>query len=185
MLWELTRRRLRYVSISRIRCVGMPRILCDPGPGGESAGGFSSEAQTIYAPPGLFRASIADSAYITEYAFLSFTPPHLVYECNRGAQFPDANASSFWALSNSAGCGLSSDTTAQAAYQCLVNTPFDKLLNVSETLTNAGISWPPVIAGSFLDEPPLRRLAARKYNTVPNIMGTNHDEGSLYVLRPA
>jgi para-nitrobenzyl esterase len=66
------------------------------------------------------------------------------------------------------------DTATQVA--CLRGKPVDDILQVQ-----GGFGWSPVAGTPVLPLQPAAAFAAGRYNRVPLLQGTNHDEGRLFV----
>jgi para-nitrobenzyl esterase len=134
---------------------------------GESAGGFSVCA-AIVSPKG---AGLFERA-ITESGPCAVPLPTLA-----GAQASGATIVS--ALS----CG---DSTNAETVACLRNASVDAILAEQSNITSAAsllslAAFFPNVDGLFIPQQPILSVALGKYNHVPVIEGTNHDEGRLFV----
>ncbi|KZV69381.1 alpha/beta-hydrolase [Peniophora sp. CONT] len=131
---------------------------------GQSAGAGSVASQIIYGPPGLFRAGIMNSD----------TGP---FKNSPGPSTYDLPGKPFDVIAREVGC-----TPGPSAFECLQDTPFDILVNVSnahvaETLNEQ--FWEPTVApGSFVPVRASTKIAAGDFMNVPMIVGTNLNEGT-------
>ncbi len=89
-----------------------------------------------------------------------------------------ATAATFTA---SAGCGQASDQLA-----CLRAKPASALLAVLQQSATGGVvpnfDFGPVVDGGFLPDQPRALFDGKKYSRVPYILGSNADEGTLFLL---
>ncbi len=132
---------------------------------GESAGG-----QSIYcnlASPTakhLFRGAIAESGSYTEFqGYFDFIVTLATAETTGTALVPSGDS-----LATSVGCG--SQTSA-----CLRAVSADTLVGVE-----TGVLYP-FVDGKLLTQTPMAAFASGKFNRVPVIAGTNHDEYRYFV----
>jgi para-nitrobenzyl esterase len=134
---------------------------------GESAGGFSVCA-AIVSPKG---AGLFERA-ITESGPCAVPLPTLA-----GAQASGAN------IVSALDCGASTNAETVA---CLRNASVDAILAEQANITSAAsllslAAFFPNVDGLLIPQQPILSVALGKYNHVPVIEGTNHDEGRLFV----
>jgi len=132
---------------------------------GESAGGVS--VCTHIASPaasGLFhRAAMQSGTCLTK-------APTLAEAEAQGQQLAQA---------------VSCDTAADVA-ACLRGKSTADLIGAlplkSGVIFGQGVSWGPIIDNALLPDQPLKRVEAGTFNKVPVLLGTNGDEGTLFVV---
>jgi len=136
---------------------------------GESAGAFSVCWHLVSpASAGLFQSAIMESGTCDSPAFfVDFTLA--------------VNFSTDWA--NMVGCGSVSNRL-----DCLRSLPTNKLMTnaftakpPSASSTYPVMPWGAAIDGSLLKDNPLTLLQKGQFNRVPLLLGTNENEGSLFV----
>jgi para-nitrobenzyl esterase len=132
---------------------------------GESAGGTSMLIH-LASPlsTGLFDHVLIESAYAAN---------------NQGAG-PEAAGDSIGAMFASAvGCSGSS------VLSCLRAASLTAIMNESESSTlgdNLAFTWFPIVDGYVLPDYPVHRIVAGTFNKVPTLLGTNKNEGTLFVV---
>jgi para-nitrobenzyl esterase len=135
---------------------------------GESAGGFSVCALlTAPSAAGLFQRAISESGPC------SFPLPARAISEASGTTFIEA-----------VGCNRSTDAETVACLRGLdVQTVLDSQTPSSELLSNpsALTQFFPNVDGVVIPQQPVLALALNQYNHVPVILGTNRDEGTLFV----
>jgi para-nitrobenzyl esterase len=131
---------------------------------GESAGGQSVYSQ-LASPlaKGLFRGAIAESG-----SYVEFQDYFSAIETLKTAETTNGFAPSGNSVANSVGC--SSQTAA-----CLRAVSADALI-----AAQVGVVYP-FVDGKLLTETPSAAFASGKFNRVPVIAGTNHDEYRSFV----
>jgi len=131
---------------------------------GESAGGQSVYAQ-LASPlaKGLFRGAIAESG-----SYVEFQDYFTAIEALKTAETTDGFAPSGNSVATAVGC--SSQTAA-----CLRGVSADALV-----AAQVGVVYP-FVDGKLLTETPSAAFASGKFNRVPVIAGTNHDEYRAFV----
>jgi para-nitrobenzyl esterase len=130
---------------------------------GESAGGNSVCMQMISpAAAGLFQKAISESGGCIH------TP---IGPATKAEAY--AEGQSFAA---SAGCTVPASEVA-----CLRGKSSQELVNAMGLLSPTGLAWRPVVDGTVIPQAPAGALASGRYNHVPLIIGTTHDEGRLVV----
>jgi para-nitrobenzyl esterase len=131
---------------------------------GESAGGTSMLIH-LASPKstGLFDHVLIESAYAP----------------NGAGAGPEASADSIGAMFASAvGC------TGPSVLSCLRTVSLGTILNESESSIlgeDLAFTWFPIVDGYVLPDYPVRRIVAGTFNKVPTLLGTNKNEGTLFV----
>jgi carboxylesterase type B len=68
---------------------------------------------------------------------------------------------------------------------CLRNVPYETIYNAfNPSLNGSAPQLFPTIDGDFIPENPVHAIVAGRYLSVPIIIGTNDDEGSLFAVLP-
>jgi para-nitrobenzyl esterase len=131
---------------------------------GESAGGQSVYSQ-LASPlaKGLFRGAIAESG-----SYVEFQPYFTAIEPLKTAETTNGFAPSGNSVAAAVGC--SSQTAA-----CLRGVSADTLV-----AAQVGVVYP-FVDGKLLTQTPTAAFASGKFNKVPVIAGTNHDEYRIFV----
>src|SRR5208337_144987 len=131
---------------------------------GESAGGQSIYSQ-LASPlaKGLFRGAIAESG-----SYLEFQDYFTAIETLKSAETTDGLAPSGNSVATAVGC--SSLTAA-----CLRAVPADDLVEAEALVVY------PFVDGKLLTQTPTAAFADGRFNRVPVISGTNHDEYRVFV----
>jgi para-nitrobenzyl esterase len=131
---------------------------------GESAGGQSVYSQ-LASPiaKGLFRGAIAESG-----SYVEFQPYFTAIQPLKTAETTNGFAPSGNSIATAVGC--SSQTAA-----CLRGVSADTLI-----AAEVGVVYP-FVDGKLLTQTPTAAFASGKFNKVPVIAGTNHDEYRLFV----
>jgi para-nitrobenzyl esterase len=142
---------LRWVQRNALFFGGNPRDVTEFG---ESAGA-ASVCDNMASPSaaGLFRHAIAESG------------------CLLSAPTTQAAQAQGTALATILGCA---DAATQVA--CMRGKPVTDILNAA-----VGDSWAPVTGTLTLPQQPATAFADGRYNHVPLLQGTNHDEGRFFV----
>ncbi len=134
---------------------------------GESAGGFSVCANVVSpAAAGLFQRAITESGPCS-----SSLPTKAVAE-TEGA-----------GIAGALGC---TQTTSAAIAACLRALTVPEILTVQGGITAQNsiaslTAFFPNVDGVLIPEEPVQALALGRFNHVPLLMGTNHDEGRLFI----
>jgi len=134
---------------------------------GKSAGGFSVCANVVStAARGLFQRAITESGPCS-----SNLPPKAASE-NEGA-----------GIAAALGC---TQATSAAVVACLRTLTVPEILTVENGITSQSsiaslTAFFPNVDGVLIPEQPVQALALGQFNHVPLLMGTNHDEGRLFI----
>jgi para-nitrobenzyl esterase len=132
---------------------------------GNSAGGISV-CQHLVSPgsDGLYHRAILESGPCL--AFILFTQARA-----------EAQAE---ALAQAVGCADAATTA-----KCLRGKPADAILTAlppnAGLISSGGVNWAPVLNGGFAPEDPEKLLAQGKFDKVPVLLGSNKDEGTLFL----
>ena len=134
---------------------------------GESAGGFSVCANVVSpVAAGLFQRAISESG-----------------PC--ATNFPTKAAAETEGAGIAAALGCAQATSA-ATVACLRALPVSDILAVQNGITSQSslaslTAFFPNVDGVLIPEEPLQALATGEFNHLPLLMGTNHDEGRLFI----
>jgi len=134
---------------------------------GESAGGFSVCANVVSpAAAGLFQRAITESG-----------PCSSALPTKAGAETEGAG------IAAALGC---TQTTSAAVAACLRGLTVPEILAVQNGITSQNsiaslTAFFPHVDGVLIPEEPVQALALGQFNHVPLLMGTNHDEGRLFI----
>jgi len=130
---------------------------------GESAGSVSVCAQiAMTGSAGLFHRAIMESGGCSE------TLPSLA-----SAEIQTE------ALAKNLGCDPASDFDV-----CMRTSPAEGVIKAMPPSDGSliGSGWGPVLDGKVFAKPPYRSIQAGTFNKVPVLLGSNHDEGTMFVL---
>jgi para-nitrobenzyl esterase len=136
---------------------------------GESAGAISILALLVSPlADGLFQKAIAQSGILLDRGFGVSTAATLKDAEAAGTAFAQK-------------CGV--DTSGAVLAQMRVKTPEELLAAAGENqnVMNTGLVWKPIADGSVLRDLPTALWAEGKRHGVPLLIGTNKDEGNLFL----